>query len=630
MGHALPSDPGSSALVFLEKVREGEINLEPGGDTALTAQTAPEKKDVIAKRLKRLAEDLGQSPLEVGTVQLDENFAAVLVRKTGGYDPSRLQVFSVAMVKREARWLAAPLPSSFENSGAGYTLALRKKLKSLEAWMLREQVAELGKLQTEAAVAMRQKIEVNLTTQQLRDLNAGQVVAKFLSACEKRDLPAVLGLLGGLQTTLPSDWPARLKAADQALGSTPTEGAPWRLLVGEDVLRVAVLRDQAANRCGFTIVCLRPTDPARGGKDSNFFSGIRLELVKSAAGLWQVNLPGNFFATGEDVATATDASLSADLPDLFVKAWREGQPASPQASAPLARQALISALAQNNPRALLELTQFPTDPKAVAATCVEVSRVWWLFHAPRIFRQAIPLEAKFGESTALAMMQVFDAREADHFEPRSFYFEKNGAGWLWNPAPAAEVLAEYKAWAAEASKDGSTKWRETLFAESELLEKLPIAPLPTKEEARTCVETWLSMIAQEDFAAALRLVVRLGDPASNSLVLRNLGYDFTNARQNDSPPEITEIYQGKFWTLAGVKIRRLGKSTYPLYLVIQTPQGPRILAETDIFAAGNRGREFVNRASIEHLTNYTSAEALTELTELTAAYQETALDRPSN
>lgn len=493
--------------------------------------------------------------------------------------------------------------------------------------MLCERITELGKLQAGAASAMRQKIELSLTTQELRSFDASQVVARFLSACEKRDLPGVLGLMGGLQTTLPSDWPVRLKAADQALGSTPSEGAPWRLLVGADVLRAAVLQDQAANRCGFIIVCLRPTDPARSGKDSDNFSSISLELIKSSAGLWQVNLPGKFFATGENVTAATDASLSVNLPSMFVKAWREGHPAVPQASAPLARQALISALAQNNMRALLELIKFPTDPKAVAATCAEVSRVWWLFHAPRMFRQAIPLESKFGESTALMMMQVFDAREVDHFEPRSFHFEKTVAGWVWNPTPAAEVLAEYKAWAAEASKDGSTKWRETLFAESKLLEKLPATPLPTEEEARTCVETWLSMVAQEDFAAALRVVVRLGDPASNSLVLRNLGYEITNARQNDSPPEITEIYQGKFWTLAGVKIRRLGKFTYPLYIVIQTPQGPRILAEADIFAAGNRGREFLNRAAIKHLANYTSEEALAELTELSAAYQETTLDR---
>ena len=95
---AAPSDPGSAAIDFLEKVRLRKLNLEPGGDTALSPQTADSKKRKIAKSLERLARDLGSDPLEVGAVKLDEDFAAVLVRKVGGFDPHRLQVFPVALV----------------------------------------------------------------------------------------------------------------------------------------------------------------------------------------------------------------------------------------------------------------------------------------------------------------------------------------------------------------------------------------------------------------------------------------------------------------------------------------------------------------------------------------------------
>ena len=135
--NAAPNDPGGAAIDFLEKVRVRNLNLEPGGDTAISAQTAREKKQLIARRLERIALELGSDPLEVGAVKLDEDYAAVLVRKTGGFDPSRLQVFAVALVKRGAEWEAAPVPASFENAGAGSAIQLRKRLEALEDWMLR-------------------------------------------------------------------------------------------------------------------------------------------------------------------------------------------------------------------------------------------------------------------------------------------------------------------------------------------------------------------------------------------------------------------------------------------------------------------------------------------------------------
>ena len=60
------SDPGETAVHFLEKVRTKKINLEPGGDTALSPQTSEPKRKEIARRLERLARDLGTDPLEVG------------------------------------------------------------------------------------------------------------------------------------------------------------------------------------------------------------------------------------------------------------------------------------------------------------------------------------------------------------------------------------------------------------------------------------------------------------------------------------------------------------------------------------------------------------------------------------
>ena len=84
------ADPGRAALDFLEKVRQRNLNLQPGGDTALSAATGEEKRKEIGRRLDRMARDLGSDPLEVGVVKQDEEFAVVDVQR---YVFKRRQVF---------------------------------------------------------------------------------------------------------------------------------------------------------------------------------------------------------------------------------------------------------------------------------------------------------------------------------------------------------------------------------------------------------------------------------------------------------------------------------------------------------------------------------------------------------
>jgi hypothetical protein len=155
------ADPGETAVDFLEKVRAGAVNLEPGGDTALSAQTSASKRREIARRLDRMARDLGSDPLEAGAVRIDGELAAVLVRKTGSFDPGRMRVFPVALVRRGDAWAAAPVPASFENTGFGYGTTLRQRCATLQNWMLREQVFDLATLRDQSVEKMRRNIEAS-------------------------------------------------------------------------------------------------------------------------------------------------------------------------------------------------------------------------------------------------------------------------------------------------------------------------------------------------------------------------------------------------------------------------------------------------------------------------------------
>ena len=611
--HAASSDPGQTAIDFLEKVRQRKLDLTPGGDTALSPQTADEKKRQIARRLDRMARDLGCDPLEVGAVKLDENFAAVLVRKVGGLDPSRLQVFPVALVKRGAEWSAAPLPASFENVGAGYAAALRSRLQVLENWMLREQVVDLERLREQSISGIRRKIEANLPAEELRNLNSKEVGERFMGACERGDLLSVLGFLGGLAAKLPDDWPARLKAADFALTAGSQAPRPWRLLVAPEVARVLVHHEEEDGQALISIACL---DPAAAAPRIEI---IHFELTKDPGSLWQIDPPASFLQAKGNSDEEADDGLDSDLRDAFPKKWTASHPAEPQATAELAREKLLDVLRNGNFPALLASSKLDQSPETARKACIQAAQTWWTLHDPAAVHHAMPLSFHADGSTAVAIFQWFSAREPDRLDARALYFEKSPTGWLWNPVPASATQTKFQDWVDSECARWPDQWQRSLWGRCPVLEEIHAIPAPTRDEAQQTVEAWLDATRRGDVEAALRLVARLSDPLSGSTVLQNLGYEIIGSRRGKKKPAIIESYQGKTWTAVGVKSAQDGKAIYPLYPVVLTEIGPRIIVEIDLFASDNRGREFLNKTALQRLAKSNSAAG--ELQTLYSQYQ---------
>ena len=627
--HAAPTEPGKTAIDFLEKVRLRKLNLEPGGDTALSAQTVTEKKQQIARRLERMARDLGSDPLEVSEVKLDENFAAVLVRKIGGFDPSRLQVFALALIKRDAKWTVAPVPASFENVGAGYAVALRKRLELLENWMLRSQVVDLEQLREQSLGRMRQEIEAKVSSKDLRHLDAKHFGEQFLAACERKDLALMLGFLGGLAAKLPENWSARLKAADHAVAAGAEGTRPWRLLTAPEVLRVIVHHEEKNAAGLLSIACL---DPAGTGTDSPApqIELIHLELTKGDDGLWQINPPAAFLKASQDPGDNPENPFDSELLEAFPIKWSETHPSTPQASAELSHQNVIAALRNGNLPGLLALAKLDNGPQSASKACIQAAQLWGAQHQPATVSHTMPLAFSADENSAVGILQFFSSHEPDRLDSRAMYFEKSASGWLWTPCPNTATQEKFKTWVESETQAWSKKWQQQLLTDTVVLSQIHDNQAPTEEDARTTVLAWLDATRHSDVEAALRRIARLDDPQSGSVVMQNLGYEVLGSRRSKENPLITKIYQGKTWTAVGVKIDQGGKSSYPLYPVIQTASGPRILIEIDLFAAGNHGREFLNKAAFERLRKF--SDATSELQALYSEHQaniEAMLAKPS-
>jgi hypothetical protein len=296
-------------------------------------------------------------------VKVECEYAAALVRKTGGYDPADLRVFAVGLVRRDGVWRPAPVPASFENASVGYSVALRKRLEFLENWMLAEMNEDLERMRGILSARMRQEIGAKLSLKKLQTMTVEEVGKLFLEVCEGKDVPTILGLLGGLSRELPDDWTRRLNVAESVRANNFGKLRAWRLMGAEEVLRVMVHHETGDGDGLFTIACLEP-ELAESPDVFSRTEFLHLELSKDRDGLWRMDPPSPFFENEPTDGEAGEDDFDQDLLDVFPQELRKIYPAIPASSAEEAYLKFREAMANRNEHSYLSSVVFPDNKTA--------------------------------------------------------------------------------------------------------------------------------------------------------------------------------------------------------------------------------------------------------------------------
>ncbi len=615
---AAPADPGESAVVFLEKIRSGNLNLEPGGDTSLSPATSPRKRQEISRRLERLRRDLGSEVLAIGPVRRESDLAAVLIRKSGGFDPARLRVIPVAMVRRGESWLAAPLPASFENSGLGYAPELRRQMASLESWMIRQQVIELDRMRQQSADQLRQRLGTSISAGEIGKLSPDRMGPRFLKACAEHRLPEILALLGGLSAELPDQWPAILNAAETALRSPADATRSWRFLTSPEVIRVPLFHDEVEDEATLSVACLDPAGTPRK-PSSPAIEIIHLPMRRSDDGSWRIENPPDPYGDGDP---------DERLLDMFPAKFALLHPASPAESATAIRDAVISAIQSADPTAWAALIHSTGDPKDRNTACLRAAGIWWETRNPATAIRPLAIDFLETETLAAAACQFFNPRQPDRSDIRFLIFGKTPAGWLWTPAPPETAVDEVRKWSAPRLNGWRGAWQVQLLAECTVLDRIEEGNAPDPGLTAALMKNWLGALKHGDPAAAMRLTARLGHPDSPAQVLRNLSYELSASRRPGTLPEFLSAISGKRLSAASTRSSSDGKPSFPLYPIVNTAEGPRILLEIDLIQSSNRGREFLNRTAIDRLKKQ-DPDAAEELAGHFEKHRENTSDEPA-
>lgn len=608
---AFASGPGQAAVDFLQKIREGEVNLAPDADTALHPRTSADKIELIRKGLEKVERQLGETPgFEVGGIREEGGFAAVIVRQAGGFDETKLQVFPVALVKRGDDWLPAPVLASFENAVAGYTVPLRERLSGLEEWMMRERVLELSDLVSKSTERMRERIRASLVGEDLEGDDLARIVEGFLKACGDRNQAAVLGYLGGAGAPWPDDWETRKSASRIAVSEEARSEYPWRLLTAPEVIRIPVHEEKTADSGLVSLACL---DPARASGGAPAIVVLHFEFEKDTQRQWRIGLPGVLLRYDAE-EMALDADLDSDLADRFPGRLREQNPPESAASPEEAAEKVIQALKSGTLRELLKWVDATGGKRAGRDALAAGAADWWSLNEPGVFRTPLRLGARTEGTLSVVACQWFSAARSDRFKLKPLYFRKSRDGWVWMPGPAPDGKERetLSGWLAEGEAEWRRTWKEKLLGPSIELEGLELAGATKDEKVGRLAGTWLETMRKRDISGVLELSAWLetkdGFPSKG---MRNLAYEMQDVRQGGS--RIGKIYRADGWVVATF-VHGTGKSAKHKFMpVVRTEGGLRFIPEIDLVAGSDRTRDFLNRASFDRLEPFVEGDELSSL-----------------
>jgi len=610
------ADPAVAAISHLEKILNGEVDLGFGADTAISPHVGLNKKSQIKEHLKRMALDLTGGELEPGKIRIDGDLAGVIVHKREGYDPDKVAAFAVALVKREDRWLPAPVTASFENTGISMEIDLRQRAVELERWMLRERTHALGTLRDEQAARMVRDITVTITGEEIKAMTASDMARAFLNACQEKNRLRLLGMFGGLADPLPRDWPTRLRAVEQIVAPTADAPAAWRALTSQDVLRAIVHEETGVRDALFSIGYIDHVgEVQRGGVPAVHL--LHIELARDARGQWRINLPTSLIdpAETEIIERADDNPFDAELLDVFPQRLRESIPATPQETPEALWREMQLAMRSDSPDDLLRLLSLPMDDAEQSRLAIgRAARFWWQLRSTNGGRAVVPLAFHHEGDQAMAMVQLFAFREPERTDLRAFHMVRFADGWMWQstgrqepPYPIHELLIT---WRNEQEETWRNDWAGELIKPAAHLETLASGTPADEGAAESLVRSFLAAISAGDINTSLEHTAVLDDKEGKDRLLRNLGYELAT--------QITEIegdlvtHSGTHWTVVCFRRRDDVNPGMALMPVVATPDGPRILLELDLFV-GTRQRDFLNSVALERLEGYAEDEVRADL-----------------
>ncbi|WP_424317071.1 hypothetical protein [Haloferula sp.] len=603
------SESSAAALAHLNVVARYRIDLAK--DTAMASGTTKEKQSIIRNQIKQLSSIVEQGELRVLEERIEGNLAGVLVSRIIDYDPGQVQVLAIAMLKRDDRWLPAPMRASFENTGISYLPGIAQDARDLESWMLSERTRQLTRLRQDVQAELLADIRKAGSLDELRQLSKEDLVEGFIEACRARDLPAALVYLGGLEEPLPEDWDETLRFVSSCMGESADTNQAWQRITNHSGARAIIETDTFGDGAFVSVGEFSPLENSPVNIATKVF---HFPLDKVSGDHWRLRLP-SWLLEGKlpGKADPTDQELIEKFP---AKLLARQQPLSFSSPDDL-MESFQTAFSGPRFEALLPYISLPESGEAQAV--LEKAAKLWRFYRGRDSQAPLLLEVRKQDDQACALVSLFDARNPQISKGliKPIFLQEKDGNWSIpseEPETSNEARETLREWADEASKLDEDEWMRRMNLTA-ILGGIPADSAPSEEDALAAAQAWLDAIRSRNPRHILKSVATFDDVRGLQKLFRTIGHELQAAHET----EILKIHRHGRWAAVSTQAisdQRDEEPYYMLYPIVTTPSGARVFAESVLFHADTRSREFLNSSVWSRLGDRLPDAAVAELREI--------------
>ena len=623
VGMAVPAraiEPGKAALAFLVDLRdEGRTLDELLKDSMLSAHTGKIRRSAISQRLGRVGRYLRDNDyeLEVTEEKRDGDLAAVIVTAVSRHDPLEVDVFALGLrEKKDVRWRVAPVPGSFDNVDLGFDEALEKRAEVLELWMGAERLVRLRALHEKVLGALRERMNGAVPQARIEEADPVQLVTAFVEACREGNLPAAMVLLGQFEEELTEEDRRLQRVISRGLQGLDDRGY-WHLLTSPDVVRVAVQLDGGDDLDAE--VALLIFDPDRGKP----VSLVRFVLLY-AGKRWTIELPNGLRLADADRVTFRGALLrerdydeDSRFRNMFEREFEEQHEPSRATTLKEAGARIGKILKEGSLGDFFRFVHRSEDlSESERRTAYRYLGAFWNeFHKDsKAASDGKLLEVIEHGDAGVLVFQLISTAQIERLNLTPLFLIRDENGWAISPGVTTggnyAKLDESKRGRQEEARRRFEEQKDELTrkATAELLSHFVEAKA---QEGRVVGEREAGQLVQE-FRNLLREGKLLESFGCGSLLdpeegvweaLKAMNYEYRGARQSSTPDREIQVKGGKAWAAVSLRVDSgLGvEPNYPMYLVVATSEGPRIVVDVGLRLATNKGREVLNKRVWERI-----------------------------
>lgn len=605
--------PAKAAVAFAEGLRDGEIDEKLQKMCALNPETGERKKNQIMGAWKSTAGKMLSAPFEISEQKIQGSNAAVILTQRDRGEASSAHVLSLAVVQRGNEWLAAPVLSSFQNSVVSYDPTILRERQELEYWMLGREILLREDLQRQSAQRLLEAMQKKIPAEQLKSIDAVELLRGLITAIRDRDQAGVLARLGGYSSESVPKWETMVRHLSSIFANGGTQNWPWSLLAHPQSLQALGSPLDLGDEKTVDMLALQPDSP----KEEPDFLTFSIQL--DTEGRARVIMPEIFWrneVSEEEMGQVMDYDDEEQLAlyENIVQQARQGlQGIDLSRSETLAGQ--IENCLQNNNFATFWGAGAAPAKKSLLAEMPQMVALWQKLQGPAVgsslFGRVGLLEEK---NHALLVLQSYVPRNTEAIQLQKLWLEQRDGQWRLLANEPEQPANSCITWYEELKKTWSNKLADSLVMDAARIGGLAQAQ-PDPVKVREVFQSWLKAVQERSLKKVIPFCAAFQDDRSIQAMMRALAGELM---YGSGRYELLDVaVHGRWATVSAKYLSDQPKSSaqFPLYVFVATDQGPRMLAQVELKLgiSGNRSKNYLNNLAFTELQKYLPDGAVNEL-----------------